>query len=383
MSMDAVVGALPATINPLLALHRSESSFHEMLDRLPAAAYTCDAAGLITYYNHIAVEIWGREPRLYDPSDRFCGSFKLYTANGDPLAHDRCWMALALQHRRPFNGFEVVIEQPTGSRRTALALANPILDESGTLLGALNVLVDISDRKAAEDLLRQADRSKNEFLATLAHELRNPLAPIRNALYLLQHLCPAGEEMQAALAIIDRQSRHMARLVDELLDVSRITSRKLDLRCERVDVSEVINTAVETSRPLFDSAGQRLLVSTPSSPVWISADPSRLAQALSNLLNNASKYSDRGGHVWLNVDATGGEAVITVADNGIGIAPEMLPRIFELFTQAVDAARADGGLGIGLALARHIVELHDGTLGVESDGVGKGSRFIVRVPIIA
>jgi PAS domain S-box-containing protein len=381
--MDAVAAALPSERNPLLALHRSESSFHEMLDRLPAAAYTCDAAGLITYYNRIAADIWGREPRLYDPTDRFCGSFKLYTASGEPLRHDRCWMALALEHRRPFNGFEVVIEQPSGGRRTALALANPVLDESGALLGALNVLVDISDRKAAEDLLRQADRSKDEFLATLAHELRNPLAPIRNAVHLLQQLCPASGEMRTALGIIDRQSRHMARLVDELFDVSRITSRKLDLRCVRVDVCEVINTAVETSRPLFDSAGQRLVVSTPFSPLSISADPSRLAQALANLLNNASKYSDRGGHVWLNVDATGGEAVITVADNGIGIAPEMLPRIFELFTQAVDAARADGGLGIGLALARHIVELHGGALDVESDGVGNGSRFIVRIPIIA
>jgi signal transduction histidine kinase len=292
-------------------------------------------------------------------------------------------MALALEHRRSFNGYEVVIEQPGGSRRTALALANPIIDDTGQLQGALNVLVDISERKAAEDELREADRSKNEFIATLAHELRNPLAPIRSALYVLQCLCPHSADVASSLAIIDRQTRHMARLIDELMDVSRITSRKLELHRSRIDLADVVKTAVETSRPLYQAAEQHLVVSQPEGPLWISADALRLSQALANLLNNASKYNDPGGHVWLNVDASGGDAMVTVADNGIGIAADALPRVFELFTQAGDAtARSKDGLGIGLALARQIVELHDGSIVAESDGPGKGSRFVVRVPLI-
>ena len=164
------------------ALEDGELQFRRLLEKLPAGAYTCDTEGLITYFNQHAVELWGRAPKLNDPVDRFCGSFKLFSTDGSPMAHDECWMAMALQMDTEYNAHEIVIERPDGQRLTALAHANPIHDESGKLLGAVNVLVDISDRKRAEDALKEADRSKNEFLATLAHELRNPLAPIRNAL---------------------------------------------------------------------------------------------------------------------------------------------------------------------------------------------------------
>jgi PAS domain-containing protein len=155
------------------------------LEKLPAAAYTCDIAGHITYFNQKAVELWGRAPALNDAEDRFCGSFKLYSADGAPIRHDQCWMALALQRDEEFNGEEILIERPDGSKVTVLAHANPIHDESGALCGAVNVLIDITERKATENLLKDSNRTKEEFLATLAHELRNPLAPVRNALQIL------------------------------------------------------------------------------------------------------------------------------------------------------------------------------------------------------
>jgi len=163
------------------ARHRSTLEFRRLLEKLPAAAYTCDAEGLITYYNSRAVELWGREPKLNDPVDRFCGSFRLFSPDGSPIAHERCWMALALHEEKEYNEQEIVIERPNGTFCTVLAHANPIHDESGRMDGAVNVLVDITDRKRIEDFLREADRAKDEFLAMLAHELRNPLAPIRNA----------------------------------------------------------------------------------------------------------------------------------------------------------------------------------------------------------
>jgi len=166
--------------------HARTRDLHRLLDDLPAGAYICDRDGLITYFNQHALELWGRAPRLNDPSDRFCGSFRLFAADGSAIPRDQCWMALALKTDREYNGHEIVIERPDGQRRTALAHASPIHDESGTVLGAVNVLTDITERKQAEDVLKRADRSKNEFLAILAHELRNPLAPIRSAVQILQ-----------------------------------------------------------------------------------------------------------------------------------------------------------------------------------------------------
>src|SRR5215207_4756440 len=162
-----------------------EAEFRRLLEKLPAGAYTCDEAGLITYYNSRAVDLWGRAPRLNHPDDRYCGSFRLFSVRGEPIAHDRCWMALALQNDQEYNAREIVIERADGRRMTTLAHANPIHDETGRLCGAVNVLIDITERKAAEEALRTANRYKDEFLATLAHELRNPLAPLRNAVQML------------------------------------------------------------------------------------------------------------------------------------------------------------------------------------------------------
>jgi PAS domain S-box-containing protein len=359
-----------------------QGEFRRLLEKLPAGAYTCDPEGFITYFNQRAVELWGRAPKLNDPEDRFCGSFKLFSPDGSPIRHDQCWMALALHKNREYNGQEIVIERPDGRRITVLAHANPIHDESGAPLGAVNVLVDISDRKRAEEALREADRSKDVFLATLAHELRNPLAPIRNAVQILHLQGSRSRESRWALEVIDRQMGQMTRLTDDLLDVSRITRNKLELRKERVDLAEVMHAAVETSRALLEAGGHELTVKVPSPPISLEADPIRLAQALSNLLNNAAKYTERGGHVWLTAERQGSDALVSVRDTGIGIPDDMLPRIFELFTQADHSlARSNGGLGIGLTLAKRLVEMHEGTLGAHSDGVGKGSEFRIRLPL--
>src|SRR3989442_1603895 len=223
--LEKVGGGLQA----ILALYRSGSEFRRLLDELPAGAYTCAPDGLITYFNQHAVRLWGRAPKLNDPSDRFCGSFKLFASDGSPIKHDQCWMALALQLRKEYNGHEIVIERPDGERLTALAHANPIIDEDGKLLGAVNVLVDISDRKRMEDALNQADRAKNEFLATLAHELRNPLAPIRNAVHILQLQGSRTKDARSAVEVIDRQLQYMTRLGDELIGISPITRHKINV----------------------------------------------------------------------------------------------------------------------------------------------------------
>ena len=235
--------------------------------------------------------------------------------------------------------------------------------------------------------LREADRSKNEFLATLAHELRNPLAPIRNAVHVLQlvlHLNGARtEESKWALAVIERQMQQLARLVDDLLDLARITSGKLELRRERIVLSDILKAAVEASSPLIDGYGHELIVCEPPEPLYLDGDLTRLAQVVSNLLNNAAKYTERGGLIRLVAERQDGEAVITVRDNGTGIPVEMLPRIFEMFTQAGRAHDpVQSGLGIGLTLVKQLVELHGGTVEARSDGPDRGSELTVRLPLL-
>ncbi len=226
------------------------------------------------------------------------------------------------------------------------------------------------------------DPRRDEFLATLAHELRNPLAPLRNALYLLQ-LQEHNADVRSIHAIMDRQVRQLVRILDDLLDLSRITRGKISLQRQLVDVASVVEAAVEASRPLLDAGGHTFDVTMPEAPVYVDADPSRLAQAFTNLLNNAAKFTDPGGRIWLAAEARGGELMVTVADTGIGIPPPLLDAVFEMFRQVEDAEHARGGLGIGLTLARQLVEMHSGKLEAYSDGVGLGSRFVVTLPIAA
>jgi signal transduction histidine kinase/ActR/RegA family two-component response regulator len=232
--------------------------------------------------------------------------------------------------------------------------------------------------------LRDADRRKDEFLATLAHELRNPLAPIRNGLQVLRLSGKETGVVAEARSMMERQLSQMVRLVDDLLDVSRISRNKLDLKKQRVTLAAVVHSAVETSRPLVEQSRHSLTVALPPDPVYLDADLVRLAQVFSNLLNNAAKYTEPGGRIWLTAEVVGHEVAVRVRDTGLGIPADALPRIFEMFSQVDrNMERSQGGLGIGLTLVRRLVEMHGGTVEARSDGPGKGSEFTVRLPLAA
>ncbi len=244
--------------------------------------------------------------------------------------------------------------------------------------------MDIADRKHAEEGLREADRRKTEFLAMLAHELRNPLAPIRNAVQVMRQT--AGDEgaIAAASEMMERQVGQLVRLVDDLLDVNRISRGKIELRRQQVELAAVVRDAVEAVRPLAESMQHELAVSLPSKPVFLHADQARLSQVISNLLNNACKFTDNGGRIQLSAERDADDVVIHVRDNGIGIVPEQLPRIFEMFAQ-IDTSleRSVSGLGLGLTLVKNLVELHGGKVEARSEGAGRGTEFVVRLPVLA
>jgi signal transduction histidine kinase/CheY-like chemotaxis protein len=249
----------------------------------------------------------------------------------------------------------------------------------------VGVSVDLTRRKLLEEALIESDRRKDEFLATLAHELRNPLAPVRYAVNVMGLKGPETPELRWAIDIIERQTQHMARLIDDLLDVNRITRNMLELRKEAVELSTIVSTAVEASQPAIEKNRQKLLVHLPQEPILFDADTVRLAQVFSNLLHNASKYSKQpegGGVISLTAERDQTTVSVTVRDNGIGIAPPMLSKVFDMFTQVGRSrGQSEGGLGIGLALAKRLVEMHGGEIEARSDGLGKGSEFVVRLPV--
>ncbi|WP_322404102.1 ATP-binding protein [Massilia luteola] len=258
-----------------------------------------------------------------------------------------------------------------GRRSHALQEANATLEH------------EMQVRERAEEALRLADRRKDEFLATLAHELRNPLAPIRTGLDILRLRSGDAQATQRATDIMERQLRQMVRLVDDLLDVSRINTGKFTIKSGRVELKAVVNDALEVVRPYIELHGHELAIDLPDRPVFLNGDATRLAQILSNLLNNAAKYTNRGGRVGLSASVDDRTLTVTVSDTGIGIAPDMLDSVFEMFVQ-VDSTleRSNAGLGVGLSLARKLVELHGGTIEARSAGVGHGSQFVVRLPIV-
>jgi signal transduction histidine kinase/ActR/RegA family two-component response regulator len=266
-------------------------------------------------------------------------------------------------------------------RRIDISLTvSPIRDGAGRVVGASKVGRDITDRKQAEESLRQADRRKDEFIALLAHELRNPLATLRNALEVTR-LTSDRNAVPPTLDIMERQLVHMVRLIDDLLDISRLNRNKLELRRARVRLDEMLMSAVETVRPLIDEAGQELILSFPPEKLYVHADLTRLVQVFGNLLSNSAKYTPRGGRIWLTADTRGPDIIVWVRDNGIGIPLEALPRIFEMFSQVGRSIeRSTGGLGIGLALVKGLVEMHGGTVTAQSEGLEKGSTFTVRLP---
>jgi len=260
--------------------------------------------------------------------------------------------------------------------RAAIALDNARLYSS--------LQREIVRSREAEESLQDANRRKDEFLAMLSHELRNPLAPIRNAVEVIRRLAPPDPKLTMARDVVDRQVTLLARLVEELLDVSRISQGKIALKKEPVDLARVVAHSVETARPLIDTRNQTLTVSVPAAPVWLSADFARLSQVVANLLNNASKYTGERGRIELTASADEGEARIVVRDNGAGIEPQLLDRVFDLFVQGDRALdRGQGGLGIGLTLVKRLVELHQGSVEAASDGPGRGATFTVTLPCIS
>ncbi|VTT97093.1 histidine partial : Signal transduction histidine kinase OS=Polaromonas sp. CF318 GN=PMI15_04884 PE=4 SV=1: Response_reg: GAF_3: HisKA: HATPase_c: Response_reg [Gemmataceae bacterium] len=293
-----------------------------------------------------------------DPAEQPDGAFVL------PLrAGGRAFAALVLSRRpsgRTFAAADQALAQSFASR-AAIALENARLYQEVQL----------------------ADRQKNEFLSMLAHELRNPLAPIRNATVVIGRQGHDADRVRWAHGVIDRQLTHLIRLVDDLLDVSRITLGKIRLADEPVDLDAAVATAVEAARPLLDQFAHTLEVKLPAAPVRVTGDRARLTQVFTNLLNNAAKYTERGGRIWLTVGLEGGAAVVRVRDTGVGISAELLPTVFDLFTQASRSLdRSQGGLGVGLTLVRRLVEMHGGTVQAHSDGLGRGSEFAVRIPAL-
>ncbi len=268
-------------------------------------------------------------------------------------------------------------------KRYAADLERTVQERTGELvLSNESLHREIAVRTAAEEALLLADRRKNEFLATLAHELRNPLAPIRNALEIMRLTADKPEAVARARGMMERQVTQMVRLIDDLLDISRITRGKLALSPERLPLSEIIEAALELSQPQIAKAKLTLTVHQPPEQVLLTADRMRLAQVLSNLLNNAAKYTEPGGSVALTAKVDDCHVVLTVCDTGIGIPPALLPQVFQLFTQ-IDRSlnRSQGGLGIGLALVRRLMEMHGGTVEAHSDGLGRGATFTARMPL--
>jgi signal transduction histidine kinase len=286
----------------------------------------------------------------------------------------------SIEERSSFEPMEIECDFPSIGRRAMIANALPLPFD-----GAARVLVvfnDITARKNIEAALRDADRRKNEFLATLAHELRNPLAPIQNVVQVFRLGAPGEAELDWGRNVIDRQVQHLVRLVDDLMDLARITQGKIDLQVVPLAISEVIASAVETSRPLIDARDHELTITVPHRPLLVNGDLVRLAQVVSNLLNNSAKYTETGGQIALAVELRGQEVVVRVRDNGVGIEEQMLSSIFDMFTQAKHTlALTQGGLGIGLTLAQRLTQLHSGSIEVSSEGIGKGSEFVLRLPL--
>jgi PAS domain S-box-containing protein len=375
---------LLATVRALLRARRAEDAaqlstrqWQTTFDAISDGVLLLDHSGKIVQVNRTLEQILGQ------PWTELVGK-ELDVVLGQPNR-----LETSLFSRMLGSGGREVTDLALGERWLHVAV-DPIRDGGNVIKGALGLVSDITDRKRMEmQLLHQAkalyeaDRRKDEFLAMLAHELRNPLAPLSNALEIIRIQGTEGTLIAEALEIARRQIQHMARLLEDLLDVSRITRGKVELRKRPVEFNTIVTHAVETIRPVFETLRHELSVRLAPQPLRLEADPTRLEQVVSNLLNNAAKYSEPGGRIAVSLGVEDDKAVLRVRDTGIGIAPEIQPRIFDLFVQADHSLdRAQGGLGIGLTLVRSLVELHGGEISVYSAGRGQGSEFVVRLPAL-
>lgn len=357
------------------ALRASEARLRVTAEAVPGILFTATPDGQLDYLNRHFHELTGV------PVESAKGRGWLETLHPDDLTRvERRWTA-ALRTRGAYEARQR-IRARDGSYRWMLARALPVLDGTGEVVKWIGVAIDVDDSVRAEEALKSADRRKNEFLATLSHELRNPLAPLRSGLELLRLASADGEARERVRQMMERQVGQMVRLIDDLLDISRVTTGKIALRKERVELAAVVDAAVEATRPEMEASGHALTVSLPPGPIRLEADPMRLAQVLHNLLSNAVKFTEPGGRIRLSATREGGEVVLRVRDTGVGIAPEALPRIFEMFEQAHPSRESSArSLGIGLSLVRALVELHGGRVEALSQGTGRGSEFVVRLPL--
>jgi PAS domain S-box-containing protein len=375
-SASLVVAALAAELRGREALRRSEQRFRSLATATAEAVWTC-----------------GPDGRVVDASPSWCA----FTGQAIAQALGHGWIdavhaedratALLRWHdavtRQTAYEHELRVRRADGEYRWVAARAVPVRSRAGRVEEWVGTTTDVTERRRTADALVEADRRKDEFLATLAHELRNPLAPIRTGLKLLDRAAD-GDAARAARRMMERQVVYMVRLVDDLLDVSRISLGKLALRRSRVQVDAIAERAIEQSRHAIERSRQRLIVERPPQAVWLHADADRLAQVLGNLLANASRYTPAGGTIVLAWERVRDELKLRVSDDGQGIAPHVLGRIFELFAQGDSTHDGrDDGLGIGLALARQLVELHGGSIAARSDGQDRGSTFTIRLPLPA
>lgn len=359
------------------ALRQSEQRWRTMAETLPNLLWTDLPNGQCDWLS----SQWGRYTGISETELLGLRWLDTVVHPDDRERALACWQE-ACADRGDYD-LEYRIRRHDGQYRWFQTRGVPIRDETGKIVYWFGSCTDIEDHKRAEQALKEADRRKDEFLATLAHELRNPLAPLRNGLELMRLADHSQEMLEQARAMMERQLGQMVRLIDDLLDVSRISRGRIELRREQVELAEVVRQAIETSRPLIETGGHHLTIDEPPATVVVDADVTRLSQVFSNLLNNAAKYTPSGGRIALSIACQGSEAAVSVRDTGVGISAEMLPRVFEMFAQ-IDRSleRSQGGLGIGLSLVRKLVEMHGGSVQAKSEGQGKGSEFIVRLPTV-
>ena len=357
------------------ALRESEARFRAMADSAPLLIWMTDPAGRIEFVNCACREFFG----VADAALAQGGwSALLHPEDAEGYLAE---VTAALAEHRSFSVMARV-RRNDGEWRWIQSFGAPRFAADGRFLGAVGSSPDITELIEASDTLRDADRRKDEFLATLAHELRNPLAPIRQAARLWRSPLATEAQRRWSQEVIERQVQHMSLLLDDLLDVSRITRGKVELHRQRVRLAAVVDAAIETARPFLDARRHGLTLDVPAEPIELDVDSTRIAQVLSNLLTNAAKYSEAGRQIVVAAAREGGGVAISVRDAGIGIDPELLPRVFDMFSQVQTSLdRAEGGLGIGLALVKGLVELHGGRVEARSAGLGRGAEFVVWLPL--
>ena len=366
------------------ALSALEALARSILEQAVDSIVVCDGACKVVRASHTARELAARNPLLQP----FAAVYPLHRTKDDPeqpCEAENPVVPFLLQRMlrgETVHGFEACMEQPNRQTIDLLISGGPLRDDQDNILGCVVTMADITERRRMELALREAHRRKDDFLAMLGHELRNPLGPIRNSVQLMRRIGPPHPQLKQAQEIIDRQVRHMARLVEDLLDVSRISRGKVRLQLEYCDLTQIVRQAADDYRRDLEADGLKFSVAAPAEPLWVLGDSTRLNQVIGNVLHNAHKFTDPGGAVTLGVATDGDQVTLTIRDTGIGMDPQTLSRAFDTFSQADKSLeRSRGGLGLGLALVKGLVEMHGGTIDAASDGPGRGSQFTIRLPL--